>query len=46
MTASTVRPKTISQAQITGEQGVAIVKERVHALGFLFKPYECSCWAP
>jgi cell division inhibitor SulA len=32
----TIGPKTISQAQITGERGVAIVKERVHAMGFLF----------
>ena len=34
-----VKPKTITQAQITGEHGVALVKDRVHALGFLFTPY-------
>jgi hypothetical protein len=33
------RPKTISQAQIIGERGVALVKERVHAMGFLFTIY-------
>jgi hypothetical protein len=39
VTVETIRPKTISQAQITGERGVALVKERVHAMGFLFTPY-------
>src|SRR2546428_130895 len=33
------KPKTITQAQITGEHGVALVKDRVHAMGFLFTPY-------
>jgi hypothetical protein len=33
------RPKTISQAQITGEHGVALVKDRAHAMGFLFTTY-------
>lgn len=31
-----IRPKQISQNQITGERGVALVKERIHAMGFLF----------
>lgn len=31
--------KTISSAQITGEHGVALTKERTHAMGFLFTPY-------
>ena len=39
MTVPTIRPKTISQAQITGEQGAAIVKERTHDMGFLFTTY-------
>lgn len=33
---TTIRQKTISQQQITGERGVALVKERIHAMGFLF----------
>lgn len=36
MPTTTVRHKTISQNQITGERGVAMVKERIHAMGFLF----------
>lgn len=39
MTVSTIRPKTISQAQIIGEQGAALVKARAHAMGMLFTPY-------
>ena len=39
MTVATSRPKTISQAQVTGEQGAAFVKERAHDMGFLFTPY-------
>jgi hypothetical protein len=35
----TYKSKTITQAQITGEHGVALVKDRVHAMGFLFTPY-------
>lgn len=31
-----VRSKTIPQSHITGERGVAMVKERIHAMGFLF----------
>ncbi|MBV8188989.1 MAG: DUF4365 domain-containing protein [Alphaproteobacteria bacterium] len=31
--------KTISAAQIIGERGVALAKERAHAMGFLFTPY-------
>lgn len=31
--------KTISKSQITGEHGVALAKERTHAMGFLFTPY-------
>lgn len=36
MPTTTVRSKTISQNQITGERGVAMAKERIHAMGFLF----------
>lgn len=31
--------KTISKSQIIGEHGVALAKERTHAMGFLFTPY-------
>lgn len=33
------RPKIITAAQIIGEQGFAIVKERIHEMGYLFTPY-------
>ncbi len=33
------RPKRISPQQIIGEQGAALVKERAHAMGFLYTPY-------
>jgi hypothetical protein len=33
------RPKIITSAQIVGEQGFSIVKERIHAMGYLFTPY-------
>src|SRR5215470_10264479 len=33
------RPKTITQGQITGEQGVALAKAQAHAMGFLYTPY-------
>lgn len=39
MTVVKARPKTISNSQITGEQGAAIVKERAHDMGFLFTTY-------
>jgi hypothetical protein len=31
--------KLLSQNQITGEQGAALVKARAHAMGFLYTPY-------
>lgn len=36
MAPTVVRQKTISKNQITGERGVAMVKERIHAMGFSF----------
>jgi len=39
MTTPINHSKTITQAQVIGEQGLAIVKERVHDMGFLFTPY-------
>jgi hypothetical protein len=33
------RPKTITQGQITGEHGAALVKARAHDMGFLYTPY-------
>jgi hypothetical protein len=33
------QPKRISAQQIIGEQGAALVKERAHAMGFLYTPY-------
>jgi hypothetical protein len=33
------RGKRITQNQVIGEQGAAIVKTRVHAMGFLYTPY-------
>jgi hypothetical protein len=35
----TVSSKKISSQQVLGEQGAALVDERVHSLGFLFKRY-------
>jgi len=32
-------PKKISDQQVLGEQGAALVDERTHAMGFLFKRY-------
>lgn len=39
MAVAEIRPKVISKAQIIGEQGAAIVKERAHDMGFLFSYY-------
>lgn len=39
MTVIDIRPKTISNAQVIGEQGAAVVKERAHDMGFLFSTY-------
>ncbi len=39
MTTIASRGKKIRPNQITGEQGVALVKLRVHAMGFLYSVY-------